>query len=135
MTEAPASWNTSYVTPRWLSVRRITLRGETGKDLLEKASVPLAYLLEHGYQARKSNNQRSDTKLCPIHQCEMKKFEKNGKSWFSHKLDDGSWCNGGKKQEAMIDDYSTHQLFALHASPCRVGHHRRMHFRRRRCLR
>jgi len=92
--EAAASWNTSYVTQDGF-VCRITLRGDTGKDLLDKASVALSYLLEHGYQPERS--QRKDTKLCPIHQAEMKKFEKNGKAWFSHKMDDGSWCNGGKK--------------------------------------
>ncbi len=94
-TEAPASWNTSYVTQDGF-VCRITLRGETGKDLLDKASVALSYLMEHGFQPERS--QRRDTKLCPIHQAEMKKFEKNGKSWYSHKLDDGSWCNGGKQK-------------------------------------
>jgi hypothetical protein len=94
--EAPASWNTSYVTQDGF-VCRITLRGETGKDLLEKAGVALSYLKEHGYQPER-NNQRRDTKPCPLHHIEMKHFEKNGKSWYSHKLDDGSWCNGGKKQ-------------------------------------
>ena len=94
--EAPACWNTSYVTQDGF-VCRITLRGETGKDLLEKAGVALSYLMEHGFQPER-NNQRRDTKPCPIHQAEMKKFEKNGKSWYSHKLDDGSWCNGGKQK-------------------------------------
>ena len=94
--EAPASWNTSFVSPEGFTCR-LTLRGETGKDLLEKASTAISFLLEHGCKPEKSNNQKSETKLCPIHQAEMKKFEKNGKSWFSHKLDDGSWCNGGKK--------------------------------------
>ena len=98
--EAPASWNTSYITPDGFTCR-ITLRGETGKDLLEKAGIAITFLLEHGFKpeksASKSGSTRGDTKLCPIHQVEMKHFEKNNKSWYSHKLDDGSWCNGGKK--------------------------------------
>jgi hypothetical protein len=99
--EAPASWNTSYLTPDGF-VCRITLRGETGKDLLEKAGVAISFLLEHGFKpekpASKNGSASGDTKLCPIHQVDMKHFEKNGKSWFSHKLDDGSWCSGGKKK-------------------------------------
>jgi len=97
-TEAPASWNTSYITSDGF-VCRITLRGETGKDLLEKADVAIAFLLEHGFQPERShpNPRQREVKLCPIHQAEMKKFEKNNKSWFSHKLADGSWCNGKKK--------------------------------------
>ena len=58
-TEAPASWNTSYVTQDGF-VCRLTLRGETGKDLLERAGLALSYLLEHGYQPERS--QRRDYK-------------------------------------------------------------------------
>jgi len=92
--EAPASWNTSYITQDGF-VCRITLRGETGKDLLDKASVALAYLMEHGFQPE--HNNRKDTKECPIHHCEMIKYEKGGHSWFGHRLIDGSWCRGVKK--------------------------------------
>ena len=92
--EAPASWNTRYITPVGF-VCQITLRGETGKDLLEKAGLALAYLAEHQYlpdtSCRKNGN--SDGKICPIHQCEMKHREKDGKTWYSHKTDDG-WCYG-----------------------------------------
>jgi len=34
--------------------------------------------------------------ICPIHQCEMKRWEKNGKVWYSHKTEDG-WCTGKSK--------------------------------------
>ena len=47
------AWNTSYVTQDGF-VCRITLRGETGKDLLDKASVALSYLMEHGFQPERS---------------------------------------------------------------------------------
>jgi hypothetical protein len=36
--EAPASWNTRYQTPEGF-VCQITLRGDTGKELLERAKV------------------------------------------------------------------------------------------------
>jgi hypothetical protein len=97
-TEAPASWNTRYVTPEGFACQ-ITLRGETGRDLLEKAGIALAYLLEHGYQPDHNSNRNgiSETRQCPIHQCEMRRFDKEGRSWFSHRLDDGRWCRGRKR--------------------------------------
>lgn len=33
---------------------------------------------------------------CPIHELEMRYHEKDGEDWYSHKLKDGSWCNGKK---------------------------------------
>jgi len=96
-TEAPASWNTRYVTPEGF-VCQITLRGETGKDLLEKAGLALAFLLEHGYKPdsnqRSSHNQRGNGKECPIHHCWMPRYEKDGRTWYSHQLEDGLWCRG-----------------------------------------
>ena len=98
-TEAPASWNTSYITPDGY-VCRITLRGENGKDLLEKAAVALSFLKQHSYlpeQKTARNGIAVETRQCPIHNCSMRKFEKDGKVWFSHKTDDGAWCNGKAK--------------------------------------
>jgi hypothetical protein len=31
--------------------------------------------------------------LVPIHECEMKRWEKDGRIWYSHKVD-GKWCTG-----------------------------------------
>lgn len=97
-TEAPASWNTRYVTPEGF-ICQITLRGETGKDLLEKAGIALAFLLEHGFQPdqKPNNNGNGPGKQCPIHHVEMRRFEKDGRTWYSHKADDGAWCRGRKK--------------------------------------
>jgi len=101
-TEAPASWNTSYVTPEGFTCR-ITLRGDNGKDLLEKAGTALSFLIEHGYTPDITNhrNGKGEGKQCQIHKCQMKRYEKDGKVWFSHKLENGSWCYGrnqGKKE-------------------------------------
>jgi len=118
-TESPASWNTRYQTPEGF-ICQITLRGENGKDLLEKANIALKWLLENGFlpcdfvpYRPKNNNQNPNTPLtseanppetptngnahiCPIHDVEMRKWEKNGKVWFSHKVD-GGWCTGKSK--------------------------------------
>jgi hypothetical protein len=98
--EAPASWNTKYITPAGF-ICQITLRGENGKDLLEKAGIALTYLIEHQYLPDNGfhKNGNGDGKLCPIHQCEMKKREKDGKTWYSHKTEDGSWCYGRKAKK------------------------------------
>jgi hypothetical protein len=125
ITEAPASWNTKYITPDGF-VCQLTLRGESGKDLLEKANAALTWLKDNGYQpcentifrprnngskpennaqANKDtvsdtnsngNNTEHTTNICPIHHAEMKRWEKGGKIWFSHKVE-GGWCTGKSK--------------------------------------
>lgn len=99
--EAPASWNTRYITPAGFTCQ-ITLRGENGKDLVEKAGLALAYLAEHQYLPDTSfrKNGNGEGKQCPIHNCEMKRREKDGKTWYSYKAEDGSWCYGRKPREA-----------------------------------
>lgn len=107
MSEAPASWNTRYVTPDGF-ICQLTLRGDTGKDLLEKANAALNWLKDnqflpcennsfHNRQSISTNsNNPSSPNLCPIHQCEMKRWEKDGRIWFSHRAGN-SWCNGKSK--------------------------------------
>jgi hypothetical protein len=111
--EAPASWNTRYVDPNGFECQ-ITLRGETGSELLEKAAIAISYLLKNGcipyvfYRngSRPTENKPDESKKedgqgngkgnpswCPIHQCEMKRWDKEGRVWYSHKVD-GGWCNG-----------------------------------------
>jgi len=40
--------------------------------------------------------------ICPIHGVEMKKYskERDGEIqvWYSHRLEDGTWCNGKEKK-------------------------------------
>ena len=116
--EAPASWNTKYLTPEGFECQ-ITLRAETGAELLNKAASAIAHLLKTGclpatYHPTQrpapqpkpasesnsiSNNSSSGNShtlnpaWCPIHQCEMKRWERNGKVWYSHKID-SQWCTG-----------------------------------------
>ena len=120
--EAPASWNTRYVTPEGFECQ-LTLRGESGLDLLEKVQGAIAFLLKSGctpvafaYSKPRStpapsnnghngNSEQSDNgnghnqderSFCPIHQCEMKRWEKDGRVWYSHKAGD-QWCTGKVK--------------------------------------
>jgi len=96
--ESPASWNTRYVTPNGF-VCQITLRADSGKDLLERADVAMSFLLNHGYSPSELNHNGKDSKWCPIHQCTMRRWEKEGRSWYSHKREDGSWCRGHLKEK------------------------------------
>jgi len=118
--EAPASWNVRYITPDGFSCQ-LTLRGESGADLLPKTEVTVKWLLEHGcrpangclhgngndegQQANgKAGNEPQpastladgspDPGWCPIHRCAMKRREKDGQVWYSHKAPDGQWCKG-----------------------------------------
>jgi len=118
--EAPASWNTRYITPEGFECQ-LTLRGESGLDLLEKVHGAIAHLLKsgctpvahtfskshpvttaggngHNGSAEQPGNGDShdERSWCPIHQCEMKRWEKNGRVWYSHKVD-GGWCSGKAK--------------------------------------
>jgi hypothetical protein len=114
-TESPASWNTRYITHDGFSCQ-LTLRAESGKELLEKATSAMEYLREQGcipvygyskgnsdYQERESKSEQQSDKStngnsswCPIHEINMKLWQKNGKAWYSHKTDEG-WCCGKPK--------------------------------------
>jgi len=98
--EAPASFNVKLKSPQGFSCT-LTLRGTNGRELLQRVESALAHLISRGYQPdtysnnpHKANNGSNGSKPCPIHNVEMRKFEKDGRSWFSHKLEEGGWCKG-----------------------------------------
>jgi hypothetical protein len=99
--EAPASWNCRFYNPQGFSCQ-LTLRGTNGKELLDRAEAALTWLEEVGCRPSpiktngNSSGNATGTSWCPIHQCEMKLWEKDGRSWYSHKTDEG-WCNGKAK--------------------------------------
>jgi hypothetical protein len=115
VTEAPASWNTKYTTPEGFTCQ-ITLRADSGKELLEKAQAAITHLLQAGctpcdnFTFRPKSNGNGHTPqtetnaangnnghVCSVHNVEMRRFEKEGRVWYSHKTDEGGWCNGKKK--------------------------------------
>ena len=81
-TESPTSWNTRYVTEDGYTCQ-LTLRAESGKDLLERANSALDYLREQGCipfygYSRGNGNQHNDNSangnsnnMCPIHNVEL----------------------------------------------------------------
>ena len=116
MAEAPASWNTRYISPEGFECQ-LTLRAESGSELLEKVNSAITYLLSNdctpytynrgGYRGKSGNSkpkqstsenssgngQSDNSAWCPTHECEMKRWEKDGRVWFSHKVN-GDWCKG-----------------------------------------
>ncbi len=111
--ESPYSLNTHFVDRRGFCVQ-ITLRGDDGGDVIKRFDAMLDWLLEHGalptdrygnptgrpaeQPAANGNGNGHDASWCPIHSVEMKLFQKDGRSWYSHKTDDG-WCNGKPKKQ------------------------------------
>lgn len=110
--EAPASWNTRYLDPHGFECQ-LTIRAENGTDLLAKAGNAITYLLANactpytyfrngsrqteikpeGNKEEVRSNGKANPAWCPIHQCEMKRWDKDGRVWYSHKFD-GEWCRG-----------------------------------------
>jgi hypothetical protein len=98
--ESPASWNTKYIDPSGFECQ-LTLRAINGSDLLKKAGVALKVLTDAGckpVENYSSSNGKSKEKpqmtVCEFHNAEMRKHEKNGQVWYSHRLADGTYCNG-----------------------------------------
>jgi hypothetical protein len=97
-TESPVSWNTRYITPEGFECQ-FTLRGEIGQEVLEKANAAMTYLLSIGCSpvvSRYSKSVKASASVpengnsqanggnpsswCPIHNVEMKRWEKDGRA-------------------------------------------------------
>ncbi len=96
-TEAPASLNIRYRLCGYDCM--LTLRDSSGRDLLAKLSPVLDALDGMGATpnvGHQNGNGHAETKPCPVHPGEMLvKHAKNGQTWWSHQLADGTWCRGG----------------------------------------
>lgn len=95
-TEAPASWTARYVTEDGHSFM-LTLRGDSGADLLPKTQAALAWLQDRGGRpegapAAATNGTAPGPEWCAIHGVAMRPHEKDGQAWYSHKAPDSTWC-------------------------------------------
>ena len=72
--EAPASWNTRYVHPSGFECQ-ITLRGDSGGEVLTKAQKATEWLLEHDCKPLGSNGHgfSHEQTNCPMHNVTMKR--------------------------------------------------------------
>jgi hypothetical protein len=106
--EAPASWNIRYSLDGYDC--QITLRGETGREVLTAATAAIDYLKARGATPTAGNGKAHsqpaeqakapamadgtpDPAWCKVHNVEMKRHEKDGQVWYSHKNGDG-YCKG-----------------------------------------
>lgn len=79
----------------------LTIRGTSGLDLLQKSKAAMAKVQEMGGIPLNGHHGSNGTeeRVCPVHQVPMKKFEKDGRSWWSHKAVNPDtnkeyWCRG-----------------------------------------
>jgi hypothetical protein len=112
-TEAPLSFNVNVITPNGFT-GQLTLRGKDGDAALFKRRIKgfLEWLDTEGFETTQkgryypnppapsgnSVNAPDPTPQpdwCPIHRVQMKRREKDGQVWYSHKAGD-DWCRGSE---------------------------------------
>jgi hypothetical protein len=85
---------------------QFTFRSREGKEGFKNLKSAIEYLSKQGYtpnggyaapapQAAQptTNEAGGNPAWCDIHKVEMKKWEKEDRTWYSHKTDEG-WCKG-----------------------------------------
>ncbi len=108
--ESPFSWNVRYLSKSGFPCQ-LTVRAEQSTVLIEKIGGVEKWLVESGatpagpeapatiVATPSTPEPERGPDWCSIHQVAMAKHEKDGKSWYSHQVDEG-WCRGkpnGKK--------------------------------------
>ena len=101
--EAPASFNVRMQSPDGFECQ-LTLRGTSGADLLPRVAQALEWAKAKGYRPivngyvrgyALTDEKGKQYKMCETHQARMyAKTDQGGRTWYSHKLDDGTWCKG-----------------------------------------
>jgi hypothetical protein len=86
--EAPASVNV-HLTISGRDVQ-LTLRDTDETRLLARLQAVLA---QYPVPVTAPQAQGQDTRWCAIHNTPMRQTTKEGRSWYSHKVD-GRWCKG-----------------------------------------
>ena len=109
--DALSTWSVRYRDPSGFDCI-LAIQGETGSEVLKKAKGALSHLTEtkcapvhkalpqeeavskdtgSGPQILVKPN--GENPICSLHGVEMTKWGKNGRTWYSHRWEDG-WCNG-----------------------------------------
>ena len=68
-----------------------------------KPAAPVPYQPEKAVEKPQSavkviNNPIDDNVVCEIHRIKMTHYEKDGNEWWSHKRENGQYCNGRKRK-------------------------------------
>lgn len=100
------SWEVQYRSQEGHPCRAI-LSGEFGEEFLMKTQAVLDWLsksqakgsapapvAEPNPKVLAAPGGTDDQKICPVHNVPMRRYEKNGQAWYSHRTVDGGWCQG-----------------------------------------
>lgn len=74
---------------------------EAQKALHADLAAQLKELFTNGPQNapdKSKETPKADPSWCSIHQCRMKRRRKGKQAWYSHQLEDGTWCKGKAKK-------------------------------------
>jgi hypothetical protein len=69
---------------------QLTLRDHDEQRLLQR----LETLLQQFPIVEETTQDNPPEGWCPIHHVQMKRYTKNHKTWWSHRLNNGAWCRG-----------------------------------------
>ena len=91
--EAPASWNNRYQDPNGFECQ-ITLRGESGSDLLERAASAIVYLLKNGCipYVYRSNVGRKESSVSEAQEAKTGDEKTNGNNGNHGNNSNPAWC-------------------------------------------
>jgi hypothetical protein len=97
--EAPASWNVVYTSPQGFRCQ-LTLRGTDPVEVLKAGGEIMARMQAAGCTPNGGHGNGGEGKVCPVHPgALLRKHEKNGQVWWSHKVEaTGEWCRGKPAQ-------------------------------------
>jgi hypothetical protein len=90
--EAPASVN-CHVTIAGRQVQ-VTLRDTDETRLLERLTALLA---RYPVETPAASTAQPSGGWCAVHNVQMRRNEKDGRSWWSHQAPEGGWCKGKPK--------------------------------------
>ena len=95
-TEYPVSWTVRYQSSRGYDCM-FTVRGETVAEVTRQAGAVLDSLDRchpPAAEAPAADAPAQDPSWCAVHNVRMSRRERNGETWYSHKLAHDSWCRG-----------------------------------------
>lgn len=109
--ETISTWSVRYLAPSGFECI-LSIQAGTCAEALIKAESALSHLVEakcmplrkDAYDGNEKNNGKGSRRtvlvnsngknpVCSLHGVEMQKWSKNGRTWYSHRWNDG-WCNG-----------------------------------------
>jgi hypothetical protein len=67
---------------------------DDGEKAMARKPVETKQVKTEQTETEQKTTDKPKTKVCPIHKKTMYLYQKDGKSWYSHKLDNGKWCSG-----------------------------------------